>query len=196
MKTLLLCLALTLPAAAQRKLWTWTPPNQDADVSHTILAYSAMPTGAVAMIYVEVDFFDGEPLQIRTYKAALISSKGITLKEIPLPLPTAYDEALNFNPNFRPRWIVAGTSKSDVTMTDGEHVVRFSLRGKVPTITPQSVGPVHERGAFASPSSAGSLPSYLKFEKAFAGDVSASLPGDSFTVPSYRLTSVELWSLK
>lgn len=195
MKPLLLCLLLTLPAAAQRKLWTWTPPNQDADVSHTVLAYSALPSGAAALIYAEVDFSPPERGAF-AYRAVLISPKGIALQSAVLTPPAGYDSALNFNPNLHPKWLVVGTSKTDATLTDGEQVIRFSLKGKVAAIAAQTVGPIDERGAFAMPSGAGSLPSYLKFERAFAGNVVASLPGESFTVPSYRLTSVELWSLK
>lgn len=198
MRTLLLCLALTLPAAAQRKLWTWTPPNQDAKVGHHIVRSASTASGLTAVIYLEADFNNLEEFQQAhlKWRAALVSSKGVTIAQTEIPAPAFAQEYKILETPGNLRWQVASVGKASITMTEGAILVSFRLTGKTGAITIMQAGDGED---FLAQEGGSPLPSFLKRSKAYAGRVQWEYDGPAgpgVATEFHRLASVELWSLK
>lgn len=184
-------LLLALPASAQRKRWTWVPPNQADNVAHHIIAATSSSSGNSPVIYAEVSF-DGENLTGIAIKAALVSAGGKTLQVVNVPAPTHYAVESLFTPAGAARWKAIAISNTSAIYSDGEHVVRFRLKGGIATVLVESIGPVEEEELLPIPGGGVALASYLKVKKQFVGSVQWDF--GSPPLRFYRLSSVELWA--
>lgn len=193
MRYLLLFLLLILPASAQRKLWTWTPPNQSEMVAHHILKCAVTNTGVAAIVYMELPYGilpEAPELGIlplgRHARAVIVSAKGQIVASADLP-PSKhqfreYGSQLN--------WKILSVKPSKIIMTDGDTLAAFSLK-KSPKI---DLEVLPETSDFWAEEQNHGTPFFLKRERAYVGRVIWNWQIDGFDV--YRLSSVELWSLK
>lgn len=193
MKSLFLCLLLTLPAAAQRKLWTWTPSPANSPtvkLGHQILASSTSLDGTAVIALAEVRF-DGEPLQFDRveYRIIMIDPKGAKVFDLDFSSMTKVPDRDALTGKTPVRWSVTMVKPGKFAVSTGDHVIVITRKGK--KLTWEGIDLKPDEEVHFQP--AASAPTYFKSTRVPVGAIEWQ-PGD--TTQYFTFSAVELWSLK
>ncbi len=187
MKIVLLLLALSLPLAAQRKLWTWESPLKNQDYIGSINASMVDAKGYTALVIGEAWFDGGQTPVVSRHRILWIAPTGKVLHEEVIDRSGESSREAVDGLDF---WKILYVSNVALAVTDGKELWTVKLKKKAKA---REVTAVSEFTELITPAGTGAnFPGWIQQTSAGQGWFDFAGGNYHFAAPK----SVSLWSLK